>query len=49
MIFTEHDRTIEIAIEQRFLAEIVQTLRTRIYGSQPPLGPSGKIVDTGRE
>jgi hypothetical protein len=49
MVFTEHDRTIEIAIEQRFLAEIVETLRARIYGSQSPVGPSVKIVDSVRE
>jgi len=49
MVFTEHDRTIEIAIEQRFLEEIVETLRTRIYGSQPPVDPSVKIMDSVRE
>jgi hypothetical protein len=49
MVFTEHGRTIEIAIEERFLAEIVETLRTRIYGSQPSVDPSVKIVDSVRE
>jgi hypothetical protein len=49
IVFTEHEQTIEIAIEQRFLAEIVESLRTRVYGSKPPVGPSVKIVDNARE
>jgi hypothetical protein len=47
MVFTEHDQTIEIAIEHRFLAEVVETLRTPIYGSQPPVNPFDSIVEEG--